>query len=118
MGLQKQQSPLSWKKIIIDNAITVGKYSTRFNKTDTVNDLVRIFCLLEQKPIHEFQNSVGLYISDNVQTNNKNFETEFFFVKWYKRHNASIILKVKHIHSQGIEVYLHTSDIPQLILTQ
>ncbi|PCQ36428.1 hypothetical protein CQA26_18755 [Providencia rettgeri] len=116
MGLQKQQSPLSWKKIIIDNAITVGKYSTRFNKTDTVNDLVRIFCLLEQKPIHEFQNSVGLYISDNVQTNNKNFETEFFFVKWYKKGTMHLLFKSESLinNTNDLIAKLFPSALPPL----
>ncbi|MBP6082187.1 MAG: DUF4942 domain-containing protein [Providencia sp.] len=43
------------KKIIIEHAISINRYSTKFNKTDAINDLVRIFCLLEKKPVHEFK---------------------------------------------------------------
>lgn len=104
------------KKIIIDNAITVGKYSTRFNKTDTVNDLVRIFCLLEQKPIHELNNSVGIYIYEEVRTNNQQFETEFFLVKWYKKGTMHLQFKNETLISKTNDLIakLFPSALPPL----
>ncbi|WP_368878389.1 DUF4942 domain-containing protein [Proteus mirabilis] len=104
------------KKIIMDNAVSVGKHSTRFNKTDTVNDLVRIFCILQKKPIHEFHNSVGLYISDNVRTNNKNFETEFFIVKWYKKGTMHLLFKSESLinNTNDLIAKLFPSALPPL----
>lgn len=114
-GLMDVLQSLSWdyksnnpcyfgKKIILESAVSINRYSTRFNKTDAINDLVRIFCLVEKMPIHEFNNSVGLHISDMVRNNNQNFETEFFIVKWYKKgtmhlqfKNAESIIKINDL---------------------
>ncbi|MEX6286023.1 DUF4942 domain-containing protein [Providencia hangzhouensis] len=71
---------------------------------------------LTKKPIHEFQNSVGLYISDNVRTNNQNFETEFFIVKWYKKGTMHLLFKSESLinNTNDLIAKLFPSALPPL----
>ncbi|WP_432652178.1 DUF4942 domain-containing protein [Providencia rettgeri] len=51
-----------------------------------------------------------------MQTNNKNFETEFFFVKWYKKGTMHLLFKSESLinNTNDLIAKLFPSALPPL----
>lgn len=83
------------KKIIMDDAVSVGKYSTRFNKTDTVNDLVRIFCILQKNQFTNFKIALGYIYLIMCELIIKILKLNFSSLSGTKKAQCIYYLKVK-----------------------
>lgn len=88
----KTNSPVKFgKRIIISNVFTYGSPNCR--ACSELDDLVRVFSVLDGKPEPDHRNGMHSKIYDSRRAGSREIEGDYFSIKWFKNGNGHLMFK-------------------------
>jgi hypothetical protein len=86
------------KRIIVRCVLSVwgagGMYSSLNNRaTDTLDDLVRVFCVFDGKPEPDHRQGIYYALSAAEKNGIRQWEGDYFKIRWYKNGNGHLTFK-------------------------
>ncbi|MBJ9624369.1 DUF4942 domain-containing protein [Burkholderia multivorans] len=79
------------KRIIVRYLFSSG--SPNFRVTNELDDLIRVFCILDGKPEPDHRNGAYRLVSDTRQARCCEAEHEYFHLRWFKNGNGHVSFK-------------------------
>lgn len=79
------------KRIIVRYLLSSG--SPNFRVTNELDDLIRVFCILDGKPEPDHRNGAYSLVSDPRQTRHSEAEHDYFHLKCFKNGNGHLSFK-------------------------
>ncbi|WP_423378742.1 DUF4942 domain-containing protein [Burkholderia sp. LMG 32019] len=79
------------RRIIVRRLLTSG--SPNFHVTNELDDLIRVFCILDGKPELDHRNGAYSLVSDTRQTRRCEAEHDYFHLRWFKNGNGHLTFK-------------------------
>ncbi|WP_175787323.1 DUF4942 domain-containing protein [Burkholderia anthina] len=79
------------KRIIVRYLLSSG--SLNFRVTNELDDLIRVFCILDGKPEPDHRNGAYYLISDTRQARRSETENDYFQLRWFKNGNGHLTFK-------------------------
>ncbi|MFL9951939.1 DUF4942 domain-containing protein [Paraburkholderia nemoris] len=79
------------KRIIVRRLLTQG--STNHRVTDELDDLIRVFCVLDGKPEPDHRHGAYCLVSDARQARSAEAEIAYFHLRWFKNGNGHVTFK-------------------------
>lgn len=79
------------KRIIVRYLLSSG--STNFRVTNELDDLIRVFCILDGKPEPDHRNGAHCLVSDTRQARRTEAENDYFHLRWFKNGNGHLTFK-------------------------
>ena len=79
------------KRIIVKYLLSSG--STNFRVTNELDDLIRVFCILDGKPEPDHRNGAYSFISDAQRMRHTEAENDYFHLRWFKNGNGHLTFK-------------------------
>ncbi|RQP34144.1 DUF4942 domain-containing protein [Burkholderia ubonensis] len=79
------------KRIIVRYLLSSG--SPNYRVTNELDDLIRVFCVLNGKPEPDHRNGAYCLVSDVRQTRHSEAEHEYFHLRWFKNGNGHLTFK-------------------------
>ena len=76
------------KRIIVRYVLSSG--SPNFRVTNELDDLIRVFCILDGKPEPDHRNGAYCLVSDARQTRRTEAENDYFHLRWFKNGNGHL----------------------------
>ncbi|PAJ85842.1 DUF4942 domain-containing protein [Burkholderia ubonensis] len=79
------------KRIIVRYLLSSG--SPNFRVTNELDDLVRVFCILDSKPEPDHRNGAYCLVSSTRQDRRSEAENDYFHLRWFKNGNGHLTFK-------------------------
>ncbi|WP_423380289.1 DUF4942 domain-containing protein [Burkholderia sp. LMG 32019] len=79
------------RRIIVRRLVTSG--SPNFHVTNELDDLIRVFCVLDGKPEPDHRNGAYCLVSDHRQSRPTEAENAYFHLRWFKNGNGHLTFK-------------------------
>lgn len=79
------------KRIIVRYLLSYGSPNHRV--TNELDDLIRVFCILDGKPEPDHRNGAYMLVSDTRQAQLSEAENNYFHLRWFKNGNGHLCFK-------------------------